>query len=256
MWSKSGWVSQIHFRSAGVDDGSQGGHEVVPLDGGSGVDEHRFRAVQNERVTSRGVSNRWMCAASISSYGSLGQSGGTPPRGSSFARGFERRLGGRLELSDGVAHPFPQLAGSVRRHIDDPGPDGDRLDLVGLGHPRAVVGGLEPVASDRRLFPALLGDERELAAGVGDQDPPAARPPYEPSRAATVVADESSARSRRNGTVGPLDPLAFRAPLAHARHVGDELVDALRRCGDGPVLAVVPQPPTAARVGYLTRSLS
>ena len=50
MWSKSVWVSQIHRRSAGIDDRPQRGHELLALDDRSGVDQDRLGTVEDEGV--------------------------------------------------------------------------------------------------------------------------------------------------------------------------------------------------------------
>src|SRR6185437_15631086 len=95
--------------------------------------------------------------------------------------------------------------------IDDPRPDGDLLDLVRLGHARSPLCCFEAVAPDRCFAPAFLGCERELAAGLGDEDAAAARPAHETERAAPVVADEARVRRRSGRAVGPLDAVALRA---------------------------------------------
>ena len=66
--------------------------------------------------------------------------------------------------------------------------------------------------------------ERELAAGIAGGDLADARPT---EHTLPVVADEAGADDGPDGTVGPLALTALRAPLAHVRHVGDQVPEAL-----------------------------
>src|SRR5262249_5487537 len=127
---------------------------------------------------------------------------------------------------------------------------GDRPDGVRLGDARAVARGFEPVAPDRPLAAALLGGEGELASSIRREDATASRPLHQAEGPAAVVPEERRVRRRTRAALGPPRPLALGAPLAHARHVGDEVVDAFRRRGDENGLAVLGQPPALVLRGH------
>ena len=66
-----------------------------------------------------------------------------------------------------------------------------------------------------------------------------------------VGEGDDPARGRGGGVAGPFDLLAFWAPFAHAWHISQELVDALRGSRDERLLTVLSQPPAAARLAHL-----
>src|SRR5262245_30455339 len=137
-------------------------------------------------------------------YPEQGPKGGTPARPGSWLAGrVRRRLGGALQLPEGVTHRFLQLAVPVRGHVDDPSPGGQPPHLVGLGDQGAVVDGGELVAPHGRLAATLLGDEGELPARVGGEDPAVTRPAEPFERTTPVVAHEPCALRRPCGATLP-----------------------------------------------------
>src|SRR5277367_6110547 len=177
-----------------------------------------------------------------------------PPGRASRPAGPVPRFGGGLQSGEGVLHALPELTGPIGRDVDDAGPCGNPLDLVGLGDPRAAVDRLEGVAPDRRLAAALLGDEGKLASWVSDQHPAPTRPLHEATWSAPVVTDERGADRGTVHLVLPLDALAFGTPLAHPWQVGHQAVETLRRRADDRLGAVLGQPPSAALAGHVAPS--
>ena len=72
-------------------------------------------------------------------------------------------LGGGLELLERVSHALEEFAVPVGRDVEDPSPDRDLLDLVGLGDLRTAGDGLEAITPHGGLAAALLGGEGEFA---------------------------------------------------------------------------------------------
>src|SRR4051794_5276123 len=143
--------------------------------GGSGV-TRRFWCV--ETWSGRSGVNQFACAPSL-----------TPePRVVGLVDRAAGDLGGGLELLQCLRHSVAKLAGAVRRNVDDTRPHGDPAHFVGFAHARAsLIQRFHLVAPHRRLAAALLGRERELASGIGDEDAPVARPANQPPRPASVV---------------------------------------------------------------------
>src|SRR5205823_9818322 len=86
--------------------------------------------------------------------------------------------------------------------------------------------GLEPVAPFGHVLATLADHEREFAALVGHHDHGLRRPTRGP-----VLVRALEARTYRGTgrSVDPLGAMSFGAPLPHALHIRDQLVQLLRR---------------------------
>src|SRR5277367_4168655 len=80
-------------------------------------------------------------------------------------------FGGRLQLFEGVTHVAMQLTLPIEGPVDDAGPRGQPLDVVGLGHTRAVVDRFKPIGPFGRLPAAFLRGEDELLPGFRGNNP-------------------------------------------------------------------------------------
>src|SRR5450755_1856161 len=129
-----------------------------------------------------------------------------------------------LQSLKGGTHVRHELLVAVRGNVDNASPQRDPADLVGLGDPSAAVLRLEPIPPDRRLATTLVGDERELSAAIGNQDPTVARVTDPATGADGVVPDKGRSLDGNGDRPLPLDALALRAPRPDALEIGDHLV--------------------------------